>query len=86
MRPLQTADYRESRWLVSFSLRAQDERQTNVVMLLGTLAHEVVRMWLRVIVPDAVVFEPPGCPVRHVAFRRRADARRFIKTWGGRLE
>jgi hypothetical protein len=73
------------RWIVDFKFRIADERQRSVIDDLGLLAHDVVRTWLRVILPDSHVFEQQGQPISRVVFPTRAAARRFIATWGGRL-
>jgi hypothetical protein len=73
------------RWVVQFSFKFRDDAQRRAVEGLGLLAHEVVRIWLDVVVPDASVNGPPGTPIQQVFFRRRANARRFMSCWGGRL-
>jgi hypothetical protein len=73
------------RWIVRFAFRYTDDNQRSVVENLGLMAHEVVRVWLEAITPDAHVSEPRGEPIWYVRFRTRSAARRFNKVWGGKL-
>jgi hypothetical protein len=73
------------RWIVKLHFRCDNDRQRSVIDNLGPLAHDVVRLWLRVILPDARLVEQQDRTIRHVAFPSRAAARRFVATWGGKL-
>jgi len=74
------------RWTVQLvEFRCKDEHQRRAVDGLGIMAHEVVRIWLQVVTPGAIVHEPPATPVRTAVFLSRAAARRFITTFGGKL-
>jgi len=44
----------------------------------------VIDIWLTMITPGAS-FEPRGAIPRLISFRVRADARRFLSCFGGRL-
>ncbi len=76
------ADYR---WVVRFAFWYKNQAQADAVQALGGLAFDVVRLWLDVLVADAQVFQPPGESVETIGFPTRASARRFVRTWGGRL-
>ena len=81
----QTHDREDYPWVVEFLLRC-DDHQRRIVDNLGTASvHSVIRLWLEVITPRSMVFEPHDVPIQQVAFETRDDARHFIKTWGGRL-
>jgi hypothetical protein len=70
-------------WTVDFSLRIDNEQQRRVVSALGIgRVHDVVKLWMEVIIPSHVV-EQNGTLIRQIRFRRRSDMRRFMKVWGG---
>jgi len=75
----------ERRWVVAFKyFRTRDEAQRRVIDELRGTAIEVVKVWLKVLTPDAVVVEPSDQSVRRIAFRYRSQMRRFLRTFGGR--
>jgi hypothetical protein len=74
------------RWIVEFAFRVRDDRQSRALTACGLLTHEVVRLWVQIVTPGAVVHEPPGTPVKTVLFASRASARRFASTFGGKIE
>ena len=71
------------RWIVDFSFKFKNDHQRRTVDGLGLLAHEIVRLWLRAVVPAAVVVEPEGVPIRRVVCPSREAARRLCRTFGG---
>lgn len=75
----------DHRWLVRFGFRIKSHAQANAVNSLGELSWDVVRLWFNVLLPDAHVFQPTGTPIETISFRTRLAARRFIRTWGGRM-
>ena len=78
-------DSDDRRWMVEFAFRFNDACQRSVVEELGMLAHDVVRLWVDVITPGACVLEPARTPIRYVRFPTRSAARKFVRTWGGKL-
>jgi hypothetical protein len=78
-------DLSNHRWIVEFSFRFADDHQRSVVKELGIQAHHAVRLWIDVLTPGACVMEPVGTPIKYVAFLSRSAARRFVKSWGGKL-
>jgi hypothetical protein len=81
-----TDDQRHHRWVVEFVLQIADEMQQQALERLGvSLVHEIVRLFLTVLIPDAHVLEPPGQLICRISFPNRANARRFIAQWGGRI-
>jgi len=72
-------------WTVDFAFRCKDEHQRRLIDSLGLVAHEVVRVWLDVITPGAVVRDPPGNPIGHVLCPSREAARRLCRTFGGHI-
>jgi hypothetical protein len=55
MRPSsQKHDLGSRRWLVQFDFRFADAHRRSVVEGLGILAHEVVRLWVDVIIAGAI--------------------------------
>ena len=78
-------DPTDHRWLVRFDSRIKSEAQADAVNSLGELSWDVVRLWFNVLLPDAHVFQPTGTPIETISFRTRLAARRFIRTWGGRM-
>jgi hypothetical protein len=78
-------DAASHRWHVRFDdFRCRDDRQREATAEVGALAFDVLRLWLKVITPNAQVLEPQGSSVRHILFSRRSDMRRFTQVWGGR--
>jgi hypothetical protein len=75
----------DQHWIVAVRFRCADERQRSVIDGLGPLTHDVVGLWLQIILPEAQVAEYQDRMIRHVAFPTRAQARRFIATWGGKM-
>jgi hypothetical protein len=73
-------DPAEDKWIVDFqSFKTRNETQSRVIHELGLMAYEVVRVWLHVATPGAIVREPSGEPIRHVAFPSRSQMRRFLR-------
>lgn len=73
----------EYRWIVDFELRIVNDDQCRVVNVLGVgRVHDVVRLFLEIIIPSHIV-EQNGTLIRQIRFRRRSDMRRFMKVWGG---
>ena len=78
-------DQNGHRWIVNFTnFKTRDKTQSRVIEELGPMAHEVVRVWLNVVTPDAIVREPPGKPIQSISFSSRSQMRRFINLFGGR--
>jgi hypothetical protein len=73
------------RWTVQFSFRCEDEQQRRVIDGLGLLAHDVVRAYLKALMPDSIILELEGALIKQILFRRRRDMRRFHAVWGGKL-
>jgi hypothetical protein len=71
-------------WAVEFSFRVRDDRQARALSQCGLLAYDVVRTYLSVLLPDSLVLESEGTPIKQVLFRTRHDMRRFQKVWGGK--
>jgi hypothetical protein len=72
-------------WTVDFAFRYNDDRQRRVVEELGVMAHEVVRLYCDVCCPGSAVVEPEGTPIRQIICRTRQQARKIVRTFGGRL-
>ena len=71
-------DAKMFRWAAEY-----EERELDVHLDPGMVSR-VIRLWLRIIVPEARVLGPEEAPIRHICFARRRDLRRFISNWGGR--
>jgi hypothetical protein len=80
-----SGDPAETRWIVEFTeFRVRDEHQRRVIEELGQMAHAVVRVWLHVATPTAIVHGTSGKPIRRVSFMSRSQMRRFVGVFGGR--
>ena len=78
-------DPSERRWIVDFRFfKTSNEVQRRVIDELQGMAFEVVKIWLQVVTPGAVVIERSDRSVRRVAFPCRSQMRRFLQTFGGR--
>ena len=78
-------DMPERRWIVVIAeFRTGNEAQRHVIDELGLMAYEVVRLWLIVATPGAVIVGPSGQGERRISFHRRSEMRRFIQLFGGR--
>jgi hypothetical protein len=71
----------DRRWTVEVSLKVKPEE---LRLDVGVVA-DVIRLWLADTAPEAVVVEAEGTPIRHVQVPTRAQARRLVKVWGGRI-
>ena len=81
-----TDDQQHRPWMVELALRVADHKQQQAVDRLGvSLVHEIVRLFLTVLMPEVQVLEPPGEPIRRICFPTRTMARRFMAQWGGRM-
>ena len=79
-------DVTSHRWCIQVdNLRCRDDRQRHALAEAGALVFDVLRLWLKIITPDAHVVEPVGMPVRQILFIRRSDMRRFSQVWGGKM-
>jgi hypothetical protein len=69
-------------WPVEFSeLGAATEAQKQIASSLGHAAvFDVLKLWLKVITPDAKIVEPAGCPLK-ILFMRRSDRRKFVRSF-----
>jgi hypothetical protein len=72
------------KWNIKFSWLCSTEHQRRVIADLGILAHKVLKLFLSILIPDAIAKESGGI-LTSVGFRTRADARRFSKQFGGTL-
>ena len=74
-------------WLVELlSIRVSDDHQRQVIDDLGIRVFDVVRVWLDVIIHHAHSMGGNTGPITELIFETRADARRFLKTWSGKLK
>jgi len=75
----------ERPWIVDFAeFRTRTEAQRRVIDELQETAIEVLMVWLQEVTPGAVVIESKDQSLRRIAFRRRSEMRRFMRTFGGR--
>jgi hypothetical protein len=73
------------KWIVDFTdFRTRDEAQRGVISELREMAFEVVKVWLQVVTPGAVIVGPSEQSVRLISFCCRSHMRRFLRTFGGR--
>ena len=73
------------RWIAEYSFKIKNDAARELMQSLRPdIISDVVRLWLKVITPDAQVLGPADAPIQRVSFARRRDLRRFISNWGGR--
>jgi hypothetical protein len=74
-------------WIVEFvEPRSKNQQQANALQKIDfSVLHELIRIYLNVVLPDAEIAEPIATPIRTIRCVRRSDARKFIRTWGGRI-
>jgi hypothetical protein len=80
-----TLSSREPGWTVQFSKKPDDvtSGEPDNFLKYAALASAIIRLWLDVLIPTAIVAEPWGKPIRTVSFRTRREQRRFLRQWGG---
>jgi hypothetical protein len=71
------------RWVAQFTSRLKPDREP--AGLEPEMVAQVVRLWLKVIIPEARVLEQEGAPIQRISFVRRRDLRRFVSNWGGQM-
>ena len=77
----------EFHWVVDFMIRPSDKRQARLIDVVGPLMfYRLAGLWLKVIAPTARELESDEVAARRFAFPTRAIARKFRRTWGGRLD
>ena len=69
------------RWCVEVSLKFEPDE---LGLDPGVVA-DVIRTWLAATSPEAVVVEAEGTLARHLVLPTRAQARRFVRVWGGQI-
>jgi len=71
------------RWIAQFTCRLKPDREP--ACLAPEMVARVVRLWLKIIIPEARVLEAEEAPIQRISFVRRCDLRRFVSTWGGQI-
>jgi hypothetical protein len=71
------------RWVAQFASSLKPDRAP--ACLEPEMVARVVRLWLKVIIPEARVHEEEEAPIQRISFVRRRDLRRFVSTWGGQM-
>ena len=71
------------RWVAQFTSRLKPDREP--ACLEPEMVARVVRLWLKIIIPEARVLEAEEAPIQRISFVRRRDLRRFVSNWGGQI-
>jgi hypothetical protein len=71
------------RWVAQFTSGLEPDRAP--ACLEPEMVARVVRLWLKVIIPEARVLEAEEAPIQRISFVRRRDLRRFLSNWGGQM-
>ena len=71
------------RWVAQFTSRLKPDRAP--ACLEPEMVARVVRLWLKIIIPEARVLEAEEAPILRISFVRRRDLRRFVSNWGGQM-
>ena len=74
-------------WVVEFvEPRLKNQQQADALRKIkSSVLHHLIRVYVNAVLPDSEIAEPIGTPVRTIRCIRRSDARKFVRTWGGRI-
>ena len=72
-------------WIVQSDPKFADETLPKTLEQLDVSPDIFIDAWLAVETDAGVILEPDDQPIAHLAFFSRDDARKYIRTWTGKI-
>jgi hypothetical protein len=72
-------------WIVQSDPKFVDETLPRILSELGIAPDIFIDTWLTIETDAGVILEPDDQPIQHLAFFSRDDARKYIRTWSGKI-